>query len=83
MSNEIRDKNGVLIEEFDVLKVFHFIGAHRKKHYMYKVAVMWNGKLYGSHLNSNPLTPGYPLWNYPESRLEDTEVVQSMNWEKL
>ncbi len=30
------DEKGVEIKEFAVLKVFHFIGARRKKHYMYK-----------------------------------------------
>lgn len=30
------DKKGREIKEFDLLKVFHFIGARRKKHYMYK-----------------------------------------------
>ncbi len=77
------DKNGRPIEEFDVLKVFHFIGPRRKKFYMYKVALHWNGKLYASHIGSNPLTPDYPLWNHPESRLNCTEIVQSKNWEKL
>ncbi len=33
---EYYDKNGKVIREFDVLKVFHFIGARRKKHYIYK-----------------------------------------------
>ena len=30
------DENGKEITEFALLKVFHFIGARRKKHYMYK-----------------------------------------------
>lgn len=80
--NEVRDKNGIVIEEFDVLKVFHFIGPRRKKYFMYKVAILWDGKLYGSHIESNPLSPGYPLW-IKGARLEDTEIVQSKNWEKL
>jgi len=82
MSEPIKDKNGVTIEEFDVLKVFHFIGARRKKHYMYKMAILWEGKLYGAHLNSNPLKPAYPLWT-KYGGLENTEVVESQNWEKL
>jgi hypothetical protein len=80
--NELLDKNGVVIEEFDVLKVFHFVGARKKKHYMYKVAVLWEGKLYGSHIESNPLKPNYPLW-ITGANLEETEVVQSRNWRKL
>lgn len=75
------DKNGVEIEEFDVLKIFHFTGARRKKHYMYKVAIMHNGKLYGSHIDSNPLKPNFPLWCGDYSDI--TEIVQSRNYDKL
>lgn len=35
----IFDKNGREIMPGDVLKVFHFIGARRKRHYMYKQAM--------------------------------------------
>lgn len=35
MSN-LYDKNGIPIERGDVVKVFHFTGARRKRHYMYK-----------------------------------------------
>lgn len=38
--NTYYDKNGEQILEGDLLKVFHFIGARRKKHYMYQVVVM-------------------------------------------
>lgn len=30
------DKHGTQLRELDVVKVFHFIGARRKHHYMYK-----------------------------------------------
>ncbi|QQT43333.1 Uncharacterised protein [Sphingobacterium multivorum] len=30
------DENGIEIKEFALIRVFHFIGARRKKHYMYK-----------------------------------------------
>lgn len=39
MSDEItswHDKNGRIIERGDIVKVFHFIGARRKRYYMYK-----------------------------------------------
>lgn len=36
MNRVYRDAHGIEIREFDVLKVFHFIGARRKVHYMYK-----------------------------------------------
>ena len=35
---KLRDKNGRSIEVGDVLKVFHFTGARRKRYYMYKQA---------------------------------------------
>lgn len=30
------DKHGIPIERGDIVKVFHFIGARRKRHYMFK-----------------------------------------------
>lgn len=80
-NSPILDKNGVELEEFDIIKVYHFTGARRKKHYMYKMVVVWEGRLYGSHLNKNPLEANYPLWcGYC---VEDNEIVQSNNWKKL
>lgn len=38
------DKTGRKIEEFDVLKVYHFTGARRKKHYMYKQVILEESK---------------------------------------
>lgn len=36
VSCDFYDKHGNKLREFDVVKVFHFTGARRKKHYMYK-----------------------------------------------
>ncbi len=36
MSDVFYDRKGNEISEFDVVKVFHFTGARRKQHYMYK-----------------------------------------------
>jgi len=36
MDGELYDKTGTPIKVGDVLKVFHFVGARRKRHYMYK-----------------------------------------------
>lgn len=41
-----RDKNGRQIERGDILKVFHFIGARKKRHFMYKQAL--GTKTFGS-----------------------------------
>jgi hypothetical protein len=35
-SREAFDKNGIPFAAGDVVKVFHFVGARRKRHYMYK-----------------------------------------------
>lgn len=54
---ELTDKHGRTIGALDVLKVFHFVGARRKRHYMYKQAVEYtksnSGAVYLkiSHLN--------------------------------
>ena len=36
-----RDKAGRHIHPGDVLKVFHFVGARRRRHYMYEQALLW------------------------------------------
>jgi len=38
----VLDKNQRRIMPDDVLKVFHFTGARRKKYYMYKIAIAYN-----------------------------------------
>ncbi len=93
--NACVDDRGVPVEEFDVLKVFHFIGARRKKHYMYKQVRVVEVKegprkglhLYGNHL-CGPYDPSNPLHNayYLSSDngvLRGVEIVQSPNWETL
>jgi hypothetical protein len=48
------DKNGDEIKEFDLIKVFHFTGARRKKHYTYKHIVKNDkGWLICKHLNKS------------------------------
>lgn len=66
------DKHGKEIHEFDLLKVFHFTGARRKKHYMYKWVSVKMGHLYGLHLANNDGS-GYVL----QGNLMDTEIISS------
>lgn len=89
---ETCDKNLIPIRVGDVLKVFHFTDARRKKHFMYKqvLRTQWLGG-YGnvpkvlyffvSHLNlKDPSVNddgGYWLGMH-EGRLSDYEVVQSV-----
>lgn len=35
-SQKLYDKRGIPIERGDIVKVFHFTGARRKRHFMYK-----------------------------------------------
>lgn len=52
----MRDKNGQIIQQFDLIKVFHFMGARRKKYYMYKWVVgsiKYPDKLFGKHLDGS------------------------------
>lgn len=77
----IVDKRGIEIEPGDILKVFHFVGARRKRYYMYKMAIEVGGELYASHLDSPVIRANYPLWTGVNS--EHYEIVQSNNWEKL
>lgn len=75
MSNDLYDKYGYPIREYDVLKVYHFTGRRRKKHYMYKWVRCVNGHLYGSHLHSDK-HDGYLL---TQASLKNTEIVQGYN----
>ena len=48
------DSKGNEIREFDVVKVFHFIGKRRKRHYMYKwIRKNDNGNLCMQHLTDD------------------------------
>lgn len=90
MSDVTCDKNQRPIRVGDVLKVFHFVGARRKKHFMYKqvVRTQWLGG-YGnkpkvlyffvSHLNlkENSVQGDGGYWlSMHEGMLPDYEIVQ-------
>lgn len=79
----VYDKTGREIMQGDVLKVFHFVGARNKRHYMYKQVV--GERLLGqrqsaywwvSHLNQTD--DGYHLAK-DGAVLRDTEIVQSVD----
>jgi len=82
------DKNGVPIERGDIVKVFHFVGARRKRHYMYKQCLGldrypsspkgWE-KVFFSHLNFNEIGDrNGPYHEEPGSILRHYEIVQSI-----
>lgn len=78
----LRDKTGRQIERGDIVKVFHFTGPRRKRHYMYKQAM--GLRSFGSdsqymvfdHLNMN--TEHYHELCDGRS-LSDYEIVQSID----
>ena len=85
---ELFDKHKRKIEPGNVLKVFHFVGARRKRHYMYKQAIAYqphpnsaNGYLKISHLNmidggSEKIGETYYLEAADGRVLNDYEIVQ-------
>ena len=89
MAVELFDKHKRKIEPGNVLKVFHFVGARRKRHYLYKQAVEYrshpnaaHGYLKISHL-SNPggalpdkIGDTYYLEAADGRVLSDYEIVQ-------
>lgn len=73
------DSKGKRIQEFAVLKVFHFIGARNKKNYMYKWARIKNGYWCAQHL-VDASDSSYWLRAVADSdgAIGDTEVVQCL-----
>lgn len=85
------DKRGIPIERGDVVKVYHFTAAlRRKKHYMYKQCLGLGsycpggtGYMFFSHLNFNDdikSRKDSPYSQKPDGRvLPDYEIVQSID----
>lgn len=94
--NQCFDERGIPFEEFDVIRVLHFIAARRReKIYMYKQVRLVEVKdgpragmhLYGVHLTTpydpaKPVTNAYYLGRTGE-RIKGTRIVESPNWQKL
>lgn len=89
MADTLYDKRGIPIMRGDILKVFHFIGTRRKRHYMYKQCL--GSKLIGknaavpymmfSHLNfiEDSIARDGPYLELPNGRiLPHYEIVQSI-----
>lgn len=78
------DENGREIKEFTVIRVFHYIGARKKKHYMYKWVKLkeFHGQLYwvGYHLcDDNDNINSYYQLRFSANKdriLEDAVIVQ-------
>ena len=85
---KLYDKRGISIERGDIVKVFHFIGARRRRHYMYKQC-LGTEMLHPSHSepymmfshlnfqdNRKERDSPYPV--RLGERLPDYEIVQSV-----
>lgn len=67
------DQHGKEIQEFDLLKVFHYRAAlRRKREFMYKFVTIKDGHLFALHLNGTD--EGYWLHQGTE---EKAEIIQS------
>lgn len=85
------DKRGIPIERGDIVKVFHFIGARRKRHYMYKQCLGvdryrvtpegWSAVFF-SHLNFCEMGDrNGPYHVALGEHLPDYEIVQSVEYD--
>lgn len=76
------DKTGRQIEVGDIVKVFHFVGARKKRYYMYKQAIgtkrlsSETEYMMFSHLDMND---AHYLEACDGRRLKDYEIVQSID----
>ena len=77
----IFDVNGVKFRQFDVLKVYHYTGARRKKCYMYKQVLgvsEYNPLLIDiSHLDGDITSKGYYTIRQTGLTLIEYEIIQS------
>jgi len=81
MINQAWDKKGLPIRHGDLLKVFHFTGARRKRYYMYKqawVLTLSDGRqvLMADHLESTTGTTEKTSYRLTAGLLENTEIIQ-------
>lgn len=88
LADRAYDKRGIPIEYGDVVKVFHYIGARRKRCYMYKQCLgvdtyrpAGERYVFFSHLNFNDEigTRDGPYHEKLGQRLQHYEIVQSIN----
>lgn len=75
----MRDIRGREIREFDLLKVFHFVGPRRKKYFMYKWVKKIGGHLCGFHLDAEGDDSYYRLVPRKDGILQGCEIIQGYN----
>lgn len=85
MNGVLYDKRGIPIERGDIVKVFHFTGARRKRHFMYKQCLGF--KLIGKDANVPYMKFGHLTLDDSEYYLErpdgrvmpNYEIIQSID----
>ena len=88
LTKAVYDKHGIPIERGDIVKVFHFVGSRRKRHYMYKQCLGVNTYpsndnqeyVFFSHLNFADLIGERdgPYHEWLGTHLSNYEIVQSI-----
>lgn len=78
--SDLSDKYGIKIQPFDLLKVYHFTGARRKKHYMYK-QVIGNASFSDDYFLISSLSECGHTYTIrkDEGILPDVEILQGTN----
>lgn len=77
----VYDKRGLPLQIGDVLKVFHFVGARRKKHYMYKHVIgsgIWKDGTHYLKVGHLDMTSDHYEYELDDTILKDVEIVQGI-----
>lgn len=77
------DEKGKQIQEFAVLKVFHYIGARRKKEYMYKWVRVIDGHLAAMHLTGEKGSYWLKAVADKDGLIKGTQIVQCYHKDDL
>ena len=78
---EIYDRHGIPVREADVIRTFHFTGPRRRKYYLYHVAVLRNGRLYGVPAHELAVKPDGGTFLLSTDSLVNSEIVQCGKFE--
>ena len=78
MIHEIKDKKGNQIREGDLIKIYHFTAAYRrKKHYMFKLVYIFEGYLRCAHLDGRLPEFGMHGFDARGLKLYDFEIIST------
>jgi hypothetical protein len=75
------DCHGIPIHSGDLLRALHFIGARRKRHYLYHTAVNRDGQWWAiptCHLEPSKVAGGGDCWLHDE-RAANSEIISGVD----